>query len=540
MDVLKFTPYSWAKLVFLRDLGKTEVGFMALTKRPDLNRVIDVLMPPQECSSAYTEFKEEGLAEFFEKMVDKGHHPEEFGRIWCHTHPFESPTPSGTDETTFTREFSGPDWAIMFIVGTSGKTSCRLRWRSNPAVAHIIPGEKCTKELDIAIDYRGDFPGTDKKAWEEEYKANWSEKVYTRTHNVTGARTWNSATREWEDYKPYSSVNTQGTWRPGPGYRWTRSNTVMYCKRDEIEDLKNGIKDERDWARKYGDYYEVKSGRVKLIDINGTLQLPFQNRTKSSPVEFYRNGRQLTKREKKYLKKHGTLEGFQPPVNPGFKEKAKGVTNFVKTEKLETNRNLLEHDPYLFSQEQWEQRWAEQDESDGNWLDETAEQWLAKQREEDETHPDAKFWTIVLTGGERIYNVLATTATNAMNFTDEDLADIGEVECSSYAVPQKTGKLIEEEWDVTRADGTIHSVLAYDEVDAINKDRLECGFSPYYPKEEELLANCEEEPTDEELKQIAKEEADELQLLDEPTPLEGVVLPSEAEDHLLPYHNSLT
>src|SRR5688572_25265380 len=105
MDKLRFTPYAWAKLLYIRDLGDTEVSFFGLSHKDDLGLVIDVLMVPQECTYAYTEFKEEAITKFFEEMVDLGWHPEEFGRIWCHTHPGNSAKPSQTDEDTLVREF---------------------------------------------------------------------------------------------------------------------------------------------------------------------------------------------------------------------------------------------------------------------------------------------------------------------------------------------------------------------------------------------------------------------------------------------------
>ena len=112
---LRFNLYAWRKMCFIRDLGSTEVSFLAVSRKDDLGLVVDVRMPYQTGHSAYTEFDESRLADFFEDMVDEGFHPEEFGRIWCHTHPGASASPSGKDENTFKTEFATTNWAIMFI-----------------------------------------------------------------------------------------------------------------------------------------------------------------------------------------------------------------------------------------------------------------------------------------------------------------------------------------------------------------------------------------------------------------------------------------
>ena len=56
---------------------------------------------------------DEAVSVFFEDQVDLGRKPEQFFRLWCHTHPGDSPDPSSIDEETFARVFGRCDWAVM-------------------------------------------------------------------------------------------------------------------------------------------------------------------------------------------------------------------------------------------------------------------------------------------------------------------------------------------------------------------------------------------------------------------------------------------
>ena len=149
---LRFTPTAWAKLLFLRDAGNTEVGGFGISQADDLLLVTDVILVEQYCSIASVEFDDTAVAEFFDDQVDLGLHPEQFGRLWIHTHPGESAQPSWTDEATFERVFGQTDWAVMFILAYGGQTYCRLQYNRAPAAAF---------ELDVEVDYQAAFDASD-------------------------------------------------------------------------------------------------------------------------------------------------------------------------------------------------------------------------------------------------------------------------------------------------------------------------------------------------------------------------------------------
>ena len=129
---LRFGPTAWAKLLFLRDLGETEIGGFGIAPNDDLLFVEDLQLVLQTCSPISVEFDDQAVADFFDEQVDAGPQPEEFARIWVHTHPGNSPQPSGTDEKTFERVFGQSDWALMFILARAGDCYARLRYNVGP------------------------------------------------------------------------------------------------------------------------------------------------------------------------------------------------------------------------------------------------------------------------------------------------------------------------------------------------------------------------------------------------------------------------
>ena len=100
---LRFTPTAWAKLLFLRDAGHTEVGGFGISDPNDLLFVTDFALVRQTTSPITVEFDDVSVADHFDRYIDKGYTPEQVGRIWIHTHPGQSARPSGVDEDTFAR-----------------------------------------------------------------------------------------------------------------------------------------------------------------------------------------------------------------------------------------------------------------------------------------------------------------------------------------------------------------------------------------------------------------------------------------------------
>lgn len=336
MDKLRFSLYAWRKMCYIRDLGDTEVSFFAVSKRDQLDLVVDVRMPYQTGYSAFTEFDESRLANFFEDMVEEGFHPEEFGRIWCHTHPSNFATPSSKDEETFTNEFAAPNWAIMFILGKAkenANTSCRLKYKNHPELVHVV-GSHASRELKVEIDFDADIQAINQEtrdAWKAEYEQRLTKGTYQSNYqsNYAGGYTGYNY-HGYQAPKPYKSWRQEAQEKVfGPGWRKNRNGYWLYTAKQFEEDTKNNITVSPDYVA------QAKEGTSSSPTSEDWRNRFRSDESRKTPIGFYRpettHTGKLTRREKKYLKKHGTLQGFVPPT----------PQQPVKLEKLETDRNLL-------------------------------------------------------------------------------------------------------------------------------------------------------------------------------------------------------
>jgi hypothetical protein len=134
---LRFSPRAWLKFQFLCHSGPTEVAAFGLTRESDLLLVEDLLVVKQRATAATVAFDDAAVADLFERMADRGVPPDRFARVWLHTHPGSSVTPSPVDEATFDRVFGACDWAVMGILGRTGRTYARLRFSVGPGAAMV-------------------------------------------------------------------------------------------------------------------------------------------------------------------------------------------------------------------------------------------------------------------------------------------------------------------------------------------------------------------------------------------------------------------
>ncbi|KKN28756.1 hypothetical protein LCGC14_0850930, partial [marine sediment metagenome] len=172
VGVLRFAPNAWAKLLWFRDRGPTEIAGFGVSRANDPLYVEKFITIPQEADVATFEFEDDATNDYLTDMVKAGHQPAECFRIWLHSHPGSGKhiEPSGHDEEVFERCFGGCDWSIMFIINGSD-TYARLRLSASKGQIAM----SC--KLDVERDYSGEFRGVTEKdieAWEDEYVRNIS------------------------------------------------------------------------------------------------------------------------------------------------------------------------------------------------------------------------------------------------------------------------------------------------------------------------------------------------------------------------------
>jgi len=127
------------KWQYLCHIGPTEVAGFGLSNEHDPLRIDDILMIRQRASICTVAFDDSAVADLFDRMADWSIPPQRFARIWLHTHPGASVTPSSVDEQTFQRCFGTCDWAVMAILGRTGRTYARLRFNAGPGSSLVIP-----------------------------------------------------------------------------------------------------------------------------------------------------------------------------------------------------------------------------------------------------------------------------------------------------------------------------------------------------------------------------------------------------------------
>lgn len=172
-NTLKFTAYSWSKLLWMRDRGNTEVAGYCVTGTEDPLLVTDFILIKQECTSVTFDLDPEDGVIYVEQMMDTGLPPWTFSNILAHTHPPGcSPNPSGVDEANFKKAFSHPDWAIMLIVADNGDSYCRLKLNVGPGVEKL---------LKVQVDFGQSFSASNHLEWETEYKKKVTKKQFLIT-----------------------------------------------------------------------------------------------------------------------------------------------------------------------------------------------------------------------------------------------------------------------------------------------------------------------------------------------------------------------
>jgi hypothetical protein len=197
---LVFSPLAWLKLQLFLHAGDTEVGGFGISSEHDLLYVEDFETVKQAVTIVSVKFEDQAVADYTDACVDAGMGPQRFLRIWCHTHPGESPNPSMTDEETFGRVFGSCDWSVMFIIGRTGKTYARLAFSAGPAASVLLPvSVDWASWPQVALERIEELSGLF-ASWIAEYTANIhrEQPIPCRTVDVEG---WNGV-HDPED--PYS------------------------------------------------------------------------------------------------------------------------------------------------------------------------------------------------------------------------------------------------------------------------------------------------------------------------------------------------
>jgi hypothetical protein len=163
----------WDKIIYLNSLSSCELAGFGISAKNKPLTIVDFVILKQTVTAATCKLDDMAIADFFEEQVDLGRQPNEFGRIWVHSHPGPfGPNPSLMDEETFQRAFGQCDWAVMLIVSKGGTYYARMSLRKsfNFDVFLKIKIDNNTKKTNQK----------DKQRWADEYEKLITEEKLTK------------------------------------------------------------------------------------------------------------------------------------------------------------------------------------------------------------------------------------------------------------------------------------------------------------------------------------------------------------------------
>jgi proteasome lid subunit RPN8/RPN11 len=213
IKTLTFSLGAWTKMLYFRDCGNTEVAGFGVSKKDNPLYIEDFITIKQKATTASVEFDDEAIADYMEDMVLKNYQPNQFMRVWCHTHPGNSASPSGTDIETFNRVFGECNWAIMFILAKDNSTTCKLWFKELNFETNI----------NIEIDYKNlcDINASELKKEFEDNVHNFIQQNFTQhnftQHNVTQQK---NDTYELPYYIIYKNVEYHKKWMQNKPGNW--------------------------------------------------------------------------------------------------------------------------------------------------------------------------------------------------------------------------------------------------------------------------------------------------------------------------------
>jgi len=221
MTMLRFTPEAYLHWQFLCHNGPTEASAFGITDKDDSLLVRSLWVPKQECTVAFTSIDDDSMIDFYEWADDNG----QVGRVWLHTHPSMSATPSGTDEETFKEKFGECNIAVMGILSRTNDSSARVKYKVGGGNSFEIPIKVLWSEFPDQILNLAEKM----KVWKDEYAAKVTEKQIPVTTTIKGKK----------DYQSYDHFG-HGMWDDEYDYNWRNSGAAQKYKK-KFKKNKGGI-----------------------------------------------------------------------------------------------------------------------------------------------------------------------------------------------------------------------------------------------------------------------------------------------------------
>lgn len=140
----------WFKAKYLANQHQVEVGGWCIA--PDKDKpfeVHDFKLTKQESTVGSIDFDDEGTVEFMEDELEAGLEFDQFMRVWIHTHPGDSASPSPLDRTTFRQLADTLPYVVMLIISKSGSATAEIGYKLPTGQFVSMP---CGIRIDWAMD----------------------------------------------------------------------------------------------------------------------------------------------------------------------------------------------------------------------------------------------------------------------------------------------------------------------------------------------------------------------------------------------------
>lgn len=222
-DTLRFTAYAYAKLLYFRDKGPTEVAGFCITGTDDPLLITDFRLIKQKCTGGSFDLDKDDIAQYQESTLDAGLAAWQSLRILAHSHPPGcSPSPSEPDEENFRNVFTKPNWAIMLIIADGGKAYCRLKINIGPGVEKL---------LKVEVDFSQNFAASDHEMWDTEYAGKVTEEKFRMTGKEGVMSYPNTDDPMWcREYDKWSETDLDDL-----DCQWDENGNVWYYDDDDDE-----------------------------------------------------------------------------------------------------------------------------------------------------------------------------------------------------------------------------------------------------------------------------------------------------------------
>ena len=158
----------WLKLQYLCGVGPTEIAGYGIGDDDDPLHIVDFCLIKQKATSVSFEFDDVALIRHCEEHQEAGISIEQCFRVWVHTHPGNSATPSGYDWQVWGSNLAKEPWKVMMILARGGEVTSHMRVGGGPGLPRWEGPIRMSVDLNSSVPYNR--MGKLRDSWRREYR----------------------------------------------------------------------------------------------------------------------------------------------------------------------------------------------------------------------------------------------------------------------------------------------------------------------------------------------------------------------------------